>query len=115
MPEFILKIPTAGAKQIDFIYRKTKESKMLFHFFLIFSFLFSVIASLYVAVTGSSTVSNCLNNCTATYSESYTCLDITDGLCEDLSNPRENVTFNSQTTLVNIPCRLTGTVNNGCT
>ena len=88
---------------------------MLFHFFLIFSFLFSVIASFYFAVTGSSTVSNCLNNCTATYSESYTCFDITDGLCEDLSNPRENVTFNSRTTLANIPCRFADSVNNGCT
>ena len=88
---------------------------MLFYFFLIFSFLFSVIASFYVVVPGSSTVSNCLNNCTATYSESYTCFDFTNGLCEDLSNPRENVTFNSQTTLANIPCRLTDTVNNGCT
>ena len=88
---------------------------MLFHFFLIFSFLFSVIASFYAAVTGSSTVSNCLNNCTATYSEPYTCLDITDGLCEDLSNPRENVTFNSRTTLANIPCRFADSVNNGCT
>ena len=88
---------------------------MLFHFFLIFSFLFSVIALFYVAVTGSSTVSNCLNNCAATYSESYTCLDTTDGLCEDLSNPRENVTIGSLTTLANIPCRLADTVNNGCT
>ena len=87
---------------------------MLFYFFLIFSFLFSVIASFYVVAPGSSTVSNCLNNCTATYSESYTCFDVTDGLCEDLSNPRENVTFNSQTTLANSPCRLTDTVNNGC-
>ena len=88
---------------------------MLFRFFLIFSFLFSVIASFYVDVTVLSTVSNCLNNCTATYSESYTCLDTTDGLCEDLSNPRENVTIGSLTTLANIPCRLTEAVNNGCT
>ena len=114
MPEFILKIPTAGAKQIDFIYRKTKESKMLFHFFLIF-FLFSVIASIYLAVPGSSTVDNCINNCTATYSESFTCANLADPICESLSNPRENVAAGSDTTLANIPCRFTTNLNTGCT
>ena len=115
MPEFILKIPTAGAKQIDFNYIvKQRKSKMLFHFFLFF-FLFSVIAPDYVAVPGSSTATNCINNCAATYSESFTCLNFAEPFCESLSNPRENVTSGSATTLANIPCRFTNTVSNGCT
>ena len=114
LPEFILRVPTTGAKQIDFYYIvKQRKSKMLFHFFLIFSFLFSVIASIYVAF--NTTEANCLNNCTATFTEGYTCFDLFgDGICESLSNPRQNVTNNEKTLLQNIPCILAVTVSNGC-
>ena len=100
---------------MDFSYIvKQRKSKMLFHFFLNFSFVFSFIAAVYIPGIGSSTAVACLNNCTATYSETYQCIDPAGSFCEDLSNPRENVALGAQTTLSNIPCRFTTVVRNGC-
>ena len=82
---------------------------MLFHFFLYFYFIFFVIAS--YNLISSTKDANCENNCTGTYNENYICLS---AICEDLSNPRENVTAAAPSTLSNIPCRFANSVNTGC-
>ena len=57
---------------------------------------------------------NCNNNCTATYSETYQCINLIDLVCQDLGNPRENVTLATESTLSNIPCRFATSIANGC-
>ena len=53
----------------------------------------------------------CYNNC-GTFKHTYICINING--CEDLGNPRQNVTFGTNTTLSNIPCQFTTVVTTNC-
>ena len=53
----------------------------------------------------------CYNNC-GTFNHTYMCIDING--CEDLGNPRQYVTFGTNTTFSSIPCQFTAAVTTNC-